>query len=70
MFYLIMKPFLLFTKLLPRFRRWRRMVRNQPESVQDETTVAPVWVGSQLSGYPVVVRKRPRPTAQFYDEWE
>lgn len=30
----------------------------------------PVWIGSQLSGYPVVLRKRPRPTAQFYDEWE
>lgn len=70
MFYLIMKPFLLFTKLLPRFRRRRRVARSQPGPAQDETRVVPVWIGSQLSGYPVVVRKRPRPTAQFYDEWE
>lgn len=70
MFYLIMKPFLLFPKFLSRLRRWPRVARNQPGPVQDETQVVPVWIGSQLSGYPLVVRKRTRTTAQFYDEWE
>lgn len=46
------------------------MVRNQAVLPQDETTVVPVWVGSQLSAYPLVVHKRKRTVAQFYDEWE
>ena len=65
-----MKPFLFFRKLLPRLRSRPRVVRNQAAPPQDETTVVPVWVGSQLTVYPLVVRKRTRSVAQFYDEWE
>jgi hypothetical protein len=46
------------------------MARNQPDPPPDETGVVPVWVGSQLTVYPLVVRKRTRSVAQFYDEWE
>ncbi|MCC6415757.1 MAG: hypothetical protein IT582_07605 [Opitutaceae bacterium] len=70
MFYPIVKPFLLFRKILSPLRRWPRAARHQRGLVQDETRVVPVWVGSQLSGYPLVVRKRTRTAAQFYDEWE
>jgi len=68
--YLIMKPFLLFQKFIPRFRRKSRAPRSLPGPAQDTMQVVPVWVGSQLSGYPVVVAKRARPSAKFYDEWE
>lgn len=65
-----MKPFQLFQKFLPRLRRRSRGARNQPGPPPDETQVVPVWVGSQLTAYPLVVRKRTRTVAQFYDEWE
>lgn len=70
MFYFIMKPFLLFQKLLPRFRRWPRAARHQHTPVQNEMRAVPVWIGSQISAYPLVVQKRTRSNAQFYDEWE
>lgn len=70
MFCIVMKPFIFFRKLLPRLRSRPRVVRNQAVPPQDETTVVPVWVGSQLTVYPLVVRKRTRSVAQFYDEWE
>lgn len=77
-----MKPFLLFRKFLPRVRRvpvaWPVRTAVQPASVparrpapvETEAQFVPVWVGSQLSAYPLLVRKRSRNTAQFYDEWE
>lgn len=62
-------PFLKF--VLPRWRRRPRQVRGPAAPAPlaaDEQRVVPVWVGSQLSAYPLVVRKRSRSATHFYDE--
>ncbi|MFZ9681749.1 MAG: hypothetical protein ACO3DQ_00880 [Cephaloticoccus sp.] len=50
-----------------------RHLRRDPAGLEhrlQEQRVVPVWVGSQLSAYPLVVRKRSRSAAHYYDEWD
>lgn len=60
-------------KRLRRLRRWRQPVPppkpTNVENVYDEIHAVPVWLGTQLTPFPIVM-KRGKRRVTLYDDWD